>query len=61
LEAEQNNLFHNSRNYLMTKPKDGRRDEWEAAQARIAILEPWLAEFPSRRDDTDENGEAENA
>jgi hypothetical protein len=50
LEEMREMAWHNvmcySDNLLFTKPKDGKREEWEAAQAKARIVEEMLAELP---------------
>ena len=40
------NVYCCSANYAMTEPKEGMRDDWEAALAKAKIIDRMLAELP---------------
>jgi hypothetical protein len=45
LEMASHNLYCYSDNYLMTRPKPGKEEDFAECAAEVEILEAWLAEI----------------
>lgn len=51
LEMARHNLYCASDDYAMSRAKEGYEAEYKEALEEVKILESWVKEFPSRRED----------